>query len=180
MIRTPLPKYGPRRSVMACVLLASVAINLQRSALATITDGARASEDFDPLLAEAVAADDEAQRLSIAPPRRCEFAVVGGGWAGVYTAWRLTVDSGRLPGDQVCIFEASTRWGGRTVTVREGELNLDLGAYRFDNTQHLPADLIHGPLNLTSRCYLDGCEREPDEFNLTLRVLADRTTGKAA
>ena len=198
MLLTPAP---PRRSVLSCVLLLSVALFLQHDTLASITllDGGAsmayismphgppsrvadhdASEGFDPLLAEAMAADDEAHRLSIAPPRRCDFAVVGGGWAGVYTAWRLTVDSGHLRGDQVCIFEASARWGGRTVTVREGDLNLDIGAYRFDNTQHLPADLIYGPLNLTSRCYLDGCEREPDEFNLTLRVLVDRHTGEAA
>ena len=28
-----------------------------------------------------------------ATPLSCETAVVGGGWAGVYAAWRLVVDS---------------------------------------------------------------------------------------
>ena len=28
------------------------------------------------------------------PPARCDVAVVGMGWAGVYSAWRLLVDGG--------------------------------------------------------------------------------------
>ena len=74
-------------------------------------------------------------------PTHCAFASVGGGWAGIYAAWRVAVNAKKIPADQVCVFEASTRFGGRTYTVRGGDqilegLNIDVGAYRFAFEQH--------------------------------------------
>ena len=111
----------------------------------------------------------------------CQFAIVGGGWAGVYTAWRLAVDSKRFRGDEVCLFEAGVRWGGRVDSVRASQsplmlgVTLDLGAYRFMYDQHLPADLIGGPLKLHSRCYLSDCSMEEDEYNVPRAGFEPRT-----
>ena len=102
-----------------------------------------------------------------AVPAHCTFVSVGGGWAGIYAAWRVAVDSKLHPASETCIFEASSRWGGRTFTVRSGasaasgetrsdrdNLNVDIGAYRFAFEQRLPSDLIRGPLSLPTECYL--------------------------
>lgn len=61
----------------------------------------------------------------------CDSVVVGGGWSGVYAAYRLAAASPEKASD-VCLFEASHRLGGRTLSVPiEGtEFTLDLGAYR--------------------------------------------------
>jgi hypothetical protein len=167
MLRTRTP-YGPLLAALLLALLLALCLFAES------------------LKAFAATAADEMPPFSAPPtvPARCKFAVVGGGWSGVNTAWRLTVDTKRYRSDEVCLFEASSRWGGRVNTLRSDRfpslqgLNLDLGAYRSSNYQRLPTDLIHGPLNLSSRCYLASCDREADEFNLTLRVLADRQTGE--
>lgn len=62
----------------------------------------------------------------------CRSVVVGGGWSGVYAAYRLASSSPETASG-VCLFEASHRLGGRTLSVPiEGtEFTLDLGAYRY-------------------------------------------------
>ena len=35
----------------------------------------------------------------------CDLAIIGGGPSGVYTAWRLAVDTNTLAGNKICIFE---------------------------------------------------------------------------
>jgi predicted NAD/FAD-dependent oxidoreductase len=45
-----------------------------------------------------------------------QIAIVGGGVAGLYTAWRLTRDSGKYHPSDVVMYEASDRWGGRLFT----------------------------------------------------------------
>ena len=119
-------------------------------------------------------------------PASCDFAVVGGGWAGIYAAWRVAVDAKLLPAHKVCVLEASDRFGGRTYTVREDRtpfvdgLNVDIGAYRFAFEQHLPADLIRHALKLPTACYMPSCAREPLDGNLTLHKLTDPRTNSSS
>ena len=128
-----------------------------------------------------------------AVPAHCTFVSVGGGWAGIYAAWRVAVDSKLQPASETCIFEASSRWGGRTFTVRSGataasgesrsdgkDLNIDIGAYRFAFEQRLPSDLIRGPLSLPTECYIPSCQREPLDGNLVLHKLVDPSTNSSA
>lgn len=68
-------------------------------------------------------------------PSDCHVAIVGAGIGGVYTAWRLTVDTNTVTANHVCIFEAKSRPGGRIATVRSPipgfeDFTVDLGAYR--------------------------------------------------
>jgi len=109
-------------------------------------------------------------------------AIVGGGWAGVYAAWRLTIDSGSIAADDVCLFEARGEPGGRTYTVKVdvgalGPLMVDIGAYRYSRAQHLPSDLIQH-LNLSSACYQPSCMVDP-ELNATLYKIVDRMGNNA-
>jgi len=91
-------------------------------------------------------------------PGSCEAAVAGGGWAGVYFAFRLAE-----AGTRVCVFEASERIGGRTyshdflVGRRRDRFVLDLGAYRFTPDMHLPGDVILKVLKLPVACYEPSC-----------------------
>eukprot|EP01050_Picozoa_sp_SAG11_P023105 SAG11_NODE_4552_length_1852_cov_7.759270_1_plen_540_part_00 len=70
-----------------------------------------------------------------APPTGCELAIVGAGPGGVYTAWRLAVDTKTVPPTDICIFERAQRVGGRTFSLygqgSKGDLTVELGAYRF-------------------------------------------------
>ena len=95
------------------------------------------------------------------------------------------MDAKVFPASDVCIFEASERFGGRTFTVQGSDvkqpallegLRVDVGAYRFAFEQHLPADLIRGPLKLPTACYIPSCQREPLDGNLTLHKLIDPST----
>jgi len=104
----------------------------------------------------------------------CDYGVVGAGWAGVYAAWRLVVDSSDVRGKDLCIFEAMGRPGGRThTTTSDFGLKVDLGAMRFSEDMHLPADLIAGPLKLKSVCFDSSCTRDPSRQNATLRKIVD-------
>jgi hypothetical protein len=104
----------------------------------------------------------------------CEYSVVGGGWAGVYAAWRLVVDAGKVPGKSVCIFEAMSRAGGRTLTAKNDQgLMVDVGAMRYSEDMHLPADLIAGPLDIKSTCFAPSCPKDPTRGNRTLLKLVD-------
>eukprot|EP01059_Diplonema_ambulator_P000996 TRINITY_DN1076_c0_g3_i1.p1 TRINITY_DN1076_c0_g3~~TRINITY_DN1076_c0_g3_i1.p1 ORF type:complete len:475 (+),score=177.95 TRINITY_DN1076_c0_g3_i1:50-1474(+) len=94
-------------------------------------------------------------------PESCKVSVVGAGWGGVYFAWRLAVDTRRYKASDVCVFEANDRVGGRVYTVRDypemEDLEIEIGAYRFDTEDHLPADLVMDALKLDSRCYGYNC-----------------------
>ena len=71
------------------------------------------------------------QCTDVAPS--CGLAVVGAGTGGLYTAYRL-VEEGVIDGNDVCIFEATERVGGRLYSLRgfgpEGDISVDAGAYR--------------------------------------------------
>mmetsp|Transcript_45186 Transcript_45186/g.102025 ORF Transcript_45186/g.102025 Transcript_45186/m.102025 type:complete len:510 (-) Transcript_45186:101-1630(-) len=113
----------------------------------------------------------------------CDVAVAGGGWAGVYFAYRWATHANS---SAVCLFEASSRIGGRTYSVPiEGtEFTLDVGAYRFSPDMHLPGDLILKHFNFPTECYEPNCPpaysefEEPFMFNYTapLRRIVNETT----
>ena len=106
------------------------------------------------------------------PPLSCGTAVVGGGLAGVYAAWRLVVDAKSVPPSDVCLFEARKAVGGRTYSVDVQDLTLDIGAYRFGKGMHLPGDLIQNVYNLSLACYEPSCTPDP-EFNQVLYKIVD-------
>lgn len=91
-----------------------------------------------------------------------DFAVVGGGIAGTYVAWRLAqpdqserlkelvpAPSGKLA---IHLFEATKRVGGRLLTVRMPgtSLKAELGGMRYTNDQLLVAHLV-AKLGLTEK-----------------------------
>jgi len=95
-------------------------------------------------------------------PSHCDLAVVGAGWGGAYLAWRLSVDTQTVNASSVCVFEANGRVGGRIFSVHDlphfGDLAVDVGGYRFQETQKLPADLVFSALKLPTTCYDYGCQ----------------------
>jgi len=113
---------------------------------------------------EAVA--DAALLSSAEAPAHCDLAVVGAGWGGVYSAWRLSIDTQTVKADNVCVFETNGRVGGRIYSIHGlphfGDLALDVGGYRFIETDLLPASLVWDALKLPTGCYdwqcAGGCE----------------------
>ncbi|GAB0491938.1 hypothetical protein MMPV_003194 [Pyropia vietnamensis] len=96
----------------------------------------------------------------------CRTVIVGAGIGGAYTAWRMSVDAttggATAEAPSVCVFEASSRPGGRIRTVTDlppgfrPNSAVDLGAYRFHRGEHpLVRSLAEGPLGLTTHCYSD-------------------------
>ena len=96
-----------------------------------------------------------APAASTAAVTGCDDVIVGGGWAGVYFAYRRAMAASDGNASSVCLFERSSRIGGRTysVPVNGTEFTLDVGAYRFSPDMHLPGDLILGELELPTECY---------------------------
>mmetsp|Transcript_16142 Transcript_16142/g.24248 ORF Transcript_16142/g.24248 Transcript_16142/m.24248 type:complete len:295 (-) Transcript_16142:8-892(-) len=112
---------------------------------------------------------DAAQEQKELEPHHCRIVVVGAAWSGVYFAWRLAVDSGVVNASEVCIFEASGRVGGRVDSVRGlpslGDLVIDLGGYRFIETDLLPAQIVWKALDLPTSCYDYHCRPPASEGN---------------
>jgi protoporphyrinogen oxidase len=75
---------------------------------------------------------------------RLDFAIVGGGVSGLYTAWRL-LKSG-VPASLIAIFEMGERTGGRLLTWlpagADGGLRAELGGMRFFSQQELVWNLL--------------------------------------
>jgi monoamine oxidase len=76
-----------------------------------------------------------------------QYAIVGAGVSGLYTAWRLVCDRQQAgPPPSAAIFEASKRVGGRLLTWlprgRTGGLRAELGGMRFLEQQELVWNLI--------------------------------------
>lgn len=117
--------------------------------------------------------------VAVPLPDSCDHAIVGGGWAGVYTAYRLALESQ----ENLCLFEGSDRIGGRTYShsvyagKRQEKFTLDVGAYRFSPDMHLPGDIIIKNFNLRAACYEPGCPPAntdfpaPFQFNYTKPLL---------
>lgn len=121
----------------------------------------------------------------------CEVASIGGGWSGVYFAYRYFLD-GNVEATNICLFEASERIGGRTYSkhleVNGEKYVVDVGAYRFSPDMHLPGDVILKQLKLPTACYEPDCEPAnkdfppPFQFNYSapLRRIVDPATGLPA
>ena len=103
-------------------------------------------------------------KADIALPTHCDLAVVGAGWGGAYLAWRLAVDTDYVAANRTCVFEANGRVGGRVYSVHDlphfGDLAVDVGGYRFQESQLLPAQLVWKALELPTTCYDYGCQAE--------------------
>ena len=72
-----------------------------------------------------------------------DLAVVGGGVAGAYVAWRAAT---ARPVWRIGLFEASSRVGGRLLSLRlEGipRVRAELGGMRFRTSQPLISGVIH-------------------------------------
>ena len=138
---------------------------------ATHTIMLAATTIFTAATAAAVAASPAAAASS-AVPIKCTTAVVGGGWAGVYSAWRLVVDTATVKPADLCLFEQREAIGGRTYSVDVDTLTIDVGAYRFAKSMHLPADVIVHALKLNITCYEPSCTPSA-EFNETMYRIID-------
>ena len=75
---------------------------------------------------------------------RLDYAIVGGGVSGLYTAWRL-LGSG-VPASSIAIYEMGERTGGRLLTWlpagANGGLRAELGGMRFFSQQELVWNLL--------------------------------------
>ncbi|MFL5381415.1 MAG: flavin monoamine oxidase family protein [Longimicrobiaceae bacterium] len=94
-----------------------------------------------------------------------DVAVVGGGIAGAYAAWRLKEKNPRM---RVALFEYSDRIGGRLYTVQLPEMphvNAELGGMRFiPKSQTFVTELIND-LGLQTRDFPMGAEDDPGGMN---------------
>lgn len=97
---------------------------------------------------------------------RCAVTIVGGGIGGAYTAWRLAVDARVVRPSDICVFEATKRFGGRIFSVGdvpgyEGYV-VDVGAYRFHRTNHpIIRSLVEERLQMETGCYTDSTVQLP-------------------
>jgi monoamine oxidase len=90
-----------------------------------------------------------------------DYAVIGGGVAGTYAAWRLA-ESGR---GAVGLFECSDRIGGRLYSVRlPGMPNIpgELGGMRFMPQDHKMVAAVVGRFGLETRDFPMGDDRPLD------------------
>ena len=94
-----------------------------------------------------------------------DIAVVGGGIAGAYTAWRLKA---KHPRKRIALFEYSDRIGGRLYTVQlpgMPNVNAELGGMRYiPKSQTFVTELIND-LGLQTRDFPMGAEDDPGGMN---------------
>ncbi|KAJ8598634.1 hypothetical protein CTAYLR_003068 [Chrysophaeum taylorii] len=99
----------------------------------------------------------------------CTISVIGAGWSGAYFAWRLAIDSQTVKASEVCVFEANGRVGGRVDSIHGlpgfDDLAVDLGGYRFIETDLLPAQLVWKALELPTACYDWNCSADCEGAN---------------
>lgn len=69
----------------------------------------------------------------------CEVAIVGGGPAGTYLAYRLSAQYG----NHLCLFEKESRLGGRMTDEQFGDIWLGTGARRVNEVQEYVKKLAH-------------------------------------
>lgn len=95
-------------------------------------------------------------------PSNCSIAVIGASWSAAYFAWRLAIDSKTVPASSICVFEANGRVGGRIDSIHGlpgfDDLAVDMGGYRFIETDLLPAQLVWDALELPTACYDWDCQ----------------------
>lgn len=73
-----------------------------------------------------------------------DYCIIGGGLGGLYSAVRLAETDGTKEPPRICILEATSRIGGRMVTVRMpgSSLHADIGAMRYIPKQPLMSSLV--------------------------------------
>lgn len=115
--------------------------------------------------------------LSSSIPPSCHFSVIGAGIGGIYSAWRLAIDTATIPPQQICIFEAKARPGGRILTVTDAvpafrNFTVDLGAYRFDRVAHRHMRLlVENVLGVQTLCYTDPLQTGNAECGSAVRPI---------
>ncbi len=100
--------------------------------------------------------------------KHCDLAVIGAGWGGAYFAWRLAVDTHTVDASNVCVFEANGRVGGRVYSVRGlpgmQDMSIDVGGYRFIESDKLSSQLVWDALKLPSACYDWACKNSTKPY----------------
>lgn len=102
-----------------------------------------------------------------ANPRGCHVVVVGAGIGGIYSAYRLALDSSTVSPQNICIFEAQARPGGRILTLTGSvpsfdDFTIDLGAYRYGRSRHwMMRSIIEDVLGYDWQCYTDPLDEMP-------------------
>lgn len=100
-------------------------------------------------------------------PRGCQVVVVGAGIGGIYSAYRLSLDSSTVSPRNICIFEAQARPGGRILTLTGSvpsfdDFTIDLGAYRYGRSRHwMMRSIIEDVLGYDWQCYTDPLDQVP-------------------
>lgn len=158
------------------LLCAAVVAAATTSSSAATTSGLAAFQTrWQPSLRMGAADATQTTTKNNTLPSHCSLAVVGAGWGGVYAAWRLAVDTKTIDASKVCVFEANGRVGGRVYSLHGlpgfADLAVDVGGYRFQQTQKLPADLVWNALKLATACYDWSCA--PQCENTTCYVIKD-------
>mmetsp|Transcript_101720 Transcript_101720/g.175487 ORF Transcript_101720/g.175487 Transcript_101720/m.175487 type:complete len:710 (-) Transcript_101720:76-2205(-) len=87
----------------------------------------------------------------------CKVAIVGAAAGGLYSALRL-VDSNTVAASDICVFEATSRVGGRLLSLRglgpNGDLSVDAGGYRtWPEYTPVTHALVTSYLKLHAGCY---------------------------
>ena len=111
----------------------------------------RHRSEFSPAVVSSARASSVA--LLAVAPTACAFersgdgtldtAVIGGGIAGLYAAWRLA--DGHVSPDQIAVFEATDRIGGRLLSMSMPGTNglvAEFGGMRFLTSQRIISSLV--------------------------------------
>ncbi|MCI0558129.1 MAG: FAD-dependent oxidoreductase [Nitrososphaera sp.] len=91
-----------------------------------------------------------------------DYAIVGGGIAGTYCAWRLKK---KHPGKTIFLFENSNRIGGRLLTARfpNSNLKVELGGMRYLPKDHPIFHHLVQELALKTERFPMGYDKENDK-----------------
>ena len=69
-----------------------------------------------------------------------DIIILGGGIAGLYTAYKLNKCSPHL---KILLLEKENYLGGRVFTVHQGDMNVEAGAGRFADNHKYLMELLH-------------------------------------
>jgi monoamine oxidase len=90
-----------------------------------------------------------------------EYAIIGGGVAGTYCAWRLKKE---YPDKEIVLFEYSNRIGGRllTTSLPGTNMKIELGGMRYIHGSHRYFTYLVDIFNLNTRDFLMGSKDDPE------------------
>lgn len=161
---------GERIIAMAALCFVAITSATTPASASTASTASTFATKWRPELGEALAdaALEQRNRSLATDELQCELAVIGAGWGGAYFAWRMAVDSQSLNASHVCVFEANGRVGGRVYSVRNvphlADLSIDVGGYRFIETDKLSSQLVWDALKLPTACYDWDCAPSTKPF----------------